>query len=503
MATKPIKRGWKHRLKMVVRHTSLLVMAGLLLCAGLVAVVSYILNRPTTYTIAVGPPNSEDARVVQAMTQHLARDRASVRLRPMILQGGTRDATAAIDKGTADFAVVRHDIGMPRDGSAIAIWRKNVAVFIVPAPEQPPAPAAPAARKGRRATAVKPATVEKPAKIEKIGDLVGKRLGVVGRSPTNINLLKTIMLQFSIPSDGMIFLNADEEAKPNTPGKITVVQFDPNNVGAAIRESKIKPDAILSVGPVGSTITADAIAASIRNKEPPSFLEITAAEAIAERNPVYESTEIKAGAFGGAPPQPEETIETIGVNHYLVARNTLSEDVVADLTKRLFAMRQALATEIPSSAKIETPDTSKDGPVPVHPGAAAYIDGDLKTFFDRYSDLLYLGLMLVSFFGSGLVGLASYSKSDERERRTKSLEKLVDIIASARKAESSQALDELQAAMDAVHDEMVSEVESNALDQATLAAFQVSFEQTRAALADRRAILLSSPPRPRAAVASA
>ena len=493
MATQPIKRGWKHRLKMVARHTSLLAMAGLLLCAGLVAVVSYILNRPTTYIIAVGPPNSEDTRVVQAMTQHLARDRATVRLRPMILQGGTRDAMAAIDRGTADFAVVRHDIGMPRDGSAIAIWRKNVAVFIVPAPEPP----VPAVRKGRRATVVK------PAKIEKIGDLVGKRLGVVGRSPTNINLLKTVVLQFSIPADSMIFLNPSEEAKPNTPGKITVVQFDPNNVGAAIRESKIKPDAILSVGPVGSTITADAIAASIRNKEPPSFIEINAAEAIAERNPVYELTEIKAGAFGGAPPQPEETIETIGVNHYLVARNTLSEDVVADLTKRVFAMRQVLATEIPSSAKIETPDTSKDGPVPVHPGAAAYIDGELKTFFDRYSDLLYLGLMLVSFLGSGLVGLASYSKSDERERRTKSLEKLVEIIALARKAELSQALDELQAAMDGVHDEMVREVESNALDQSTLTAFQVSFEQTRAALADRRAILMSSPPRPRAAVASA
>ena len=492
MAVKPIKRGWKHRLRMMARHTSLLVMAGLLLCAGLVAVVSYILNRPTTLIIAVGPPNSEDVRVVQAMTQYLARDRATVRLRPMILESGTRDAMAAIDRGTADFAVVRRDIGMPRDGSAIAIWRKNVAVFIVPAPEPP----ARVVRKGRRAAAAK------PAKIEKIGDLVGKRLGVVGRSPTNINLLKTVVLQFSIPSDSIIFLNPGEEAKPNSPGKITVVQFDPNNVGAAIRESKIKPDAILSVGPVGSAITADAITASIRNKEPPSFLEINAAEAIAERNPVYESTEIKAGAFGGAPPQPEETIETIGVNHYLVARNQLSEDVVADLTKRVFAMRQALATEIPSSAKIETPDTSKDGPVPVHPGAAAYIDGELKTFLDRYSDLIYLGLMLVSFLGSGLVGLASYSKSDERERRTKSLEKLVEVIASARKADSIHALDELQAAVDAVHDEMVREVESNALDQATLSAYQVSFEQTRAAIADRRAILMSNPPRPRAAVAS-
>ena len=281
------------------------------------------------------------------------------------------------------------------------------------------------------------------------------------------------------------------------------MQFDPSNVGTAIREAKIKADAILSVGPVGSSITADAIAAATRGKEAPSFLDLNASEAIAERNPVYEATEIKAGAFGGAPAQPEETIETIGVNHYLVARKKLSEDVVADLTKHLFAIRQTLAVEIPSSAKIEAPDTSKDGPVQVHPGAAAFIDGEMKTFFDRYNDLLYWGLMIVSFFGSGLAGLMSYSKSDDRMRRMKALERLLDIIQSARGAETIQVLDELQGEMDKVHGEMVREVENNALDETALAAFQVSFEQTRAAIFDRRAVLTSNPPRPRAAVASA
>ena len=176
---------------------------------------------------------------------------------------------------------------------------------------------------------------------------------------------------------------------------------------------------------------------------------------------------------------------------------------MADFIKHLFAIRQALAAETPSSTKIEAPDTSKDGPVPVHPGAAAYIDGELKTFFDRYNDLLYWGLMVVSFFGSALAGLASYTKSDDRLRRMKALENLLDIIKSARVAETVQALDELQAEMDKVHGDMVHEVENNALDETALMAFQVSLEQTRAAIADRRAFLTNNPPRPRAAVASA
>ncbi len=496
MSPQSLKRSWSLRFKMMMRHTWLIVMAGLLLCAGVGAAAYHFMSQPTTLTIAVGPPNSEDARVVNAMAQQLARDRSNIRLKPIIKDGGTRDAMMAIDKGEADLAIVRRDIGMPKEGLTVAIWRKNVAVFIVPEPI-----AAPAARtrKSRRAAIVS----VKPPKIEKIENLIGRRLGVVGRAPTNIMMLRAILQQYNIPPDKIVVLAAGEESKPNTPGMVTVVQFDPNNVGSAIRESKIKADAIFAVGPVGSPITADAIAASTRGKEPPTFLEINASEAIAGRNPVYEATEIKAGAFGGSPQQPEETIETVGINHYLVARKKLGEDVVADFTKHLFSIRQSLSSEVPSSAKIESPDTSKDGPVPVHPGAAAYIDGELKTFFDRYNDLLYWGLMIVSFFGSALAGLASYTKSDDRMRRMKALDHLLKVISSARKAETIQALDELQDEADRIHGDMIREVESNNLDETALMAFQVSFEQTRAAIADRRAFLISNPPRPRAAVASA
>src|SRR6185295_3212596 len=97
---------------------------------------------------------------------------------------------------------------------------------------------------------------------------------------------------------------ADEKKKPNAPDKISVIQFDPRNVGPEIRESNV--DAILSVGPVGSSITASAIAAVTRSGESPTFLAISAAEAIAERHAMCESTEIKAGAFGGSPRRPDE-----------------------------------------------------------------------------------------------------------------------------------------------------------------------------------------------------
>jgi hypothetical protein len=379
---------------------------------------------------------------------------------------------------------------MPKTGQAIAILRKNVVVFIVPSATETPKRG-----KGKAAAKAKPAE-----KIEKIEQMVGRRLGVVGRTPRNIELLKVILRQYRISPDQLVMLSSDDLAKPNVAGKISVVQFDPNNVSSAIRDSNV--DVIMSVGPVGSPITADAIAAATRGKEAPTFLAINAAEAIAEREPVYESGEIKAGAFGGSPQRPEESVDTIEVHHFIVARKSLSEQVAADFTKHLFAIRQTLATEMPAAAKIEKPDTDKDAAVPVHPGAAAYLDGELKTFFDRYSDLLYWGLMAMSVLGSGFAGLLSYSKADDRVRKLHTLERLLEIAKAARSADSINALDNLQAEIDTIQGDMIHEVEAGTLDETAMMAYAMSVERAQLTISDRRPAVQDLPPRPLAAVAS-
>jgi TRAP-type uncharacterized transport system substrate-binding protein len=509
----------------MLRHTGLMVTLVVLLCGGVGAIAYHIATQPTELTIAVGPPNSEDTRVVQLIAAQLAREQFNIRLQTRIVDGGPPAASAAIENGQADLAVVRRDAGMPKNGQAVAILRKNVVVFIVPsAPEAAKAAKGKtaekgkAAAKGKTAAKAKPAAKGKaakgkaaaaddeaeenddPAKIAKIDQMVGKRLGVIGRSPRNIELLKMILRQYRISPDQLVMLSTNDLKKPNEAGKIGVIQFDPNNVASAIKDSNV--DVIMSVGPVGSTITADAIAAATRGKEAPTFLPIDAAEAIAEREPVYEAGEIKAGAFGGSPQRPEESVETIEVHHFIVARKSLGEQVVADFTKHLFAIRQNLAAEMASAAKIEKPDTDKDAAVTVHPGAAAYLDGELKTFFDRYSDLLYWGLMAMSVLGSGFAGLLSYSKADDRVRKLRTLEKLLEISKSARSADSIKALDDLQAEVDDIQADMIREVEASTLDETAMMAYGMSIERAQLTISDRRIALAGLPPRPLAAVAS-
>jgi TRAP-type uncharacterized transport system substrate-binding protein len=531
MRREPRRRGWSRRFRIMVRHTGLLVTLAILLCGGVGAIAYHIATQPTELTIAVGPPNSEDTRVVQSIAAQLAREQFNIRLQTKLLDGGPPAAAAAIDNGEADLAVVRRDSGMPKNGQAVAILRKNVVVFIVPGAGEAAKPgAAPAAAKTKTAAKSKPAAKAKsaakdkpaakgkaakgkaaaaaddaaepddPAKIAKIDQMVGKRLGVIGRSPRNIELLKVILRQYRISPDQLVMLSPDDLKNPNEAGKIGVIQFDPNNVSSAIKDSNV--DVIMSVGPVGSPITADAIAAATRGKESPTFIPIDAAEAIAEREPVYQAGEIKAGAFGGSPQQPEESIETVEVHHFIVARRTLGEQPVADFTKHLFAIRQNLAAEMASAAKIEKPDTDKDAAVTVHPGAAAYLDGELKTFFDRYSDLLYWGLMAMSVLGSGFAGLLSYSKADDRVRKLRALEKLLEISKSARTADSVKALDDLQAQIDDIQGDMIREVEASTLDDTAMAAYAMSIERAQLAISDRRSALAGLPPPLLAAVAS-
>jgi hypothetical protein len=311
-------------------------------------------------------------------------------------------------------------------------------------------------------------------KITKIAQLAGRRVGVVGRTPANVNLLKVILEQYGVD-----------------PAKVEIIQFPANEAADAIRNQKA--EAYLAAGPVNSKITADAIAASTRDGGTPKFLAIDLADAIAQNHPAYEASEIPAGTFGGAPDKPEDEVKTISFSHHIVARKGISESTVAAFTRQLFAIRQNLKTEFPLAAKIETPDTDKDATIPVHPGAAAFVDGEEKTFLDRYSDFIWWGLMGLSAMGSAGAWFAGYLKKDERSLNTTQRDRLLDMLAAARSSDSMDELDQMQSEADAILRDTLLCFEHGAIEDGTLTAFNIAIEQFHNAVADRKALLLNMP----------
>src|SRR5213079_1147388 len=271
------------------------------------------------------------------------------------------------------------------------------------------------------------------------------------------------------------------------PNKLEIVQFPASEAADAIRNQKA--DAYLAAGPVNSKITADAIAASTRDGGTPTFLAIDSAEAIAQNHPAYEASDIPAGAFGGAPAKPEDEVKTISFSHHIVARKGLSDSTIAAFTRQLFAIRQQLMTEFPLAAKIETPDTDKDAAIPVHPGAAAFVDGDEKTFLDRYSDYIWWALMALSATGSLGAWFAGYLKKDERDGNSHLRERLLDMLTAARKSDSAEELDQMQSEADDILRDALRCFDDGGIEQGALTAFSIALAQFHNAVADRKALL--------------
>jgi TRAP transporter TAXI family solute receptor len=432
------------------RKMMLITLAGTLALVGAVSSAYYFAMRPVTLRIAVGPQNSDDLKVVQTLTQSFAH--SHVRLRPLQTDGAAASAQALAD-GKADLAIIRGDLEVPKNAQAVATLRKNVAVLWVP----------PAAKAKKAAP-----------KITKIQQLAGRRIGVVGRTQANVNLLKVILAQYGVDSS-----------------KNEIVQFPASEAAEAIRNQKA--DAYLAAGPVNSKITSDAINASTREGASPTFLAIDSAAAISQNYPAYEASEIPAGAFGGSPARPEDEVKTISFSHHIVARKGLSEATVATFTRQLFAVRQTLLSEFPLAAKIETPDTDKDAVIPVHPGAAAYVDGEEKSFLDRYSDYIWFSLMGLSLLGSAGAWFASYLKKDERNTNSSLRERLLDMLAVARHSDSTDELDQMQAEADNILRDTLHCFEHGAIEEGALTAFNIALEQFHNAVADRKALLASMP----------
>ena len=74
--------------------------------------------------------------------------------------------------------------------------------------------------------------------------------------------------------------------------------------------------------------------------------------------------------------------------------------------------RRDLLGEYPILAQMSAPDTDKDALIPVHPGAAAYFDGDEKSIFDKYGDQFFYGSMLLGSLMSLLAATWKFMTQD-------------------------------------------------------------------------------------------
>ena len=245
------------------------------------------------------------------------------------------------------------------------------------------------------------------AKIKEIGELAGHRIGVIGRTQTNATLLRVILTESGV-----------------NPDKVAITQFATNQIAEMARDTAI--DAFMAVGPLDSKITTEAIAATAKAGGEPKFLPIEVSEAIAKKHPLYEAEEIPGSIFSPLPARPEDKIDTVSVNHLIVAPKSLSDTTVGGFVRQLFTVRQALAKEVPARRQDREAGYRQGRRV-----AGASGSGRLyrrhRTHLPGEIQRLSVGRSLVlSGLGSAGAWLRHYLKRDEREQYSEHRDNLLD-----------------------------------------------------------------------------
>src|SRR4029077_282939 len=92
------------------RRLAFVMLAGVLAIVGILAAGYHIATRPVTLRIAVGPANSDDLRVVQALAQAFNNQpHGQVKLRPVQTESAQASAKM-LGESKAHLAIIRGDL---------------------------------------------------------------------------------------------------------------------------------------------------------------------------------------------------------------------------------------------------------------------------------------------------------------------------------------------------------------------------------------------------------
>jgi TRAP-type uncharacterized transport system substrate-binding protein len=506
MSIGSLEHMMRNRFRMFLRHTWLVTILGTIALVGTVWAAFYYSTESTVMRIAAGPDN---AKIVQVLTGVLARSHDRLQLQ-LVATDGANASAQAVNKGSADLAIVPATVGKSPDWPVVAILRQNVMALIVPAPASTAAPAAAAptpaaapapAKKGASPkatkTAKKPAKSTKTAKTAKtakdknsddddsdddstkdkdstklkVSQLAGKRIGIVTGNEATAGLLDVVLNHYGVPLD-----------------KVQVSQIDPANLADAVRKNSV--DVIFVAGSAIGQAVGDTVKAAAQNGVAPTFVEIDQADGIAKRNTAFDSVEIDAGTFGGVPPTPDDKLTSLSFPEYLVARKSFSHSSIADLAKLIYTSRLAIAAQMGGEVKIEAPSTDKDADTLVHQGALDYLNDDQKSFFDKYGDDIFYGMLIFPVFGSAIAGLASYLRADSRTRRLRLLQKVLDLVRKVHAAQTLEAIEHLQVEADNLVIAIIHLSEHEEFDESVRMSFSFALDQLRFAIAARRTAIL-------------
>jgi TRAP transporter TAXI family solute receptor len=362
-----------------------------------------------------------------------ARERIRLKI---VVTGGANESARLMESGAVDLAIIRSDFDLPNNGQSILVNTKRVVVVMAP-------------QRARGA-------------IQKFTDLKGKRIAVARLTDPNLPLVRRMLAVADIGENDATLIEADLADLPEL--------FGTGKVDAAI--------AIV----VPSAPVFTALVPEIARRAPGGIriVPLEEAQAIANRITGVEIAEIPVGAFGAK--RPAEEVSTVAISYRTVARATMSDDLAGRTAKSLYDLRARLSRIIPIAFTAEPPDGTEGARLAVHPGAMAYFDGETKTFYERYGELIFTGLWGASILGSGIVGLLAWLGRRRHSETARLIEEVAALTARARAATTAGEIASIEARADAIVADVSAGGHHGDVSSEALEAFGVALEHLRSVL---------------------
>ena len=383
-----------------VRAILLAGVFGLLAGAALVSYRYYM--RPTTLTVAVGSFDGQAQKIASIVAGRLATSDSPVRLK-VDNSGNALDAAKAFAADTADLAVVRADAGDLSQARTVALTAHGVVMIVAP-------PGSP---------------------ITSIAKLRDHTVGVVG-GEINHGIVEVLRKEYDLGRANVVFKD-----------------IAPADARRAVQAKEVS--VLLLVVPLTEKYLS--FVKSLFREGPnssPVLIAIDAAGAIADIKGPYESFDIPKGTLRGEPPIPEDDVTTLRVGYYLVANKRLKSGLIADLTKKLMAVRRDLVSEQPLLTGLAAPDLDPDAYLSVHPGAAAYYNGTQVSFMDKYGDAIYLTPMVLGGLASVFAAAWRFLGVRSEQTTQTTLDALCGLPGRIRKIDNEAELAAIEDDVDAV-----------------------------------------------------
>jgi TRAP transporter TAXI family solute receptor len=399
------------------------------------------ITQPTTLTIATGSLDGDVPRIMSAMAQRMASSNAPIRLK-VVEKATASEAAKEFAAGNVDLVIARADLVDLSIARAVLAVTHGVVLIVVP-------PGSP---------------------IEGMDDLRGKMVGVIS-ADANRQVIAAITKEYALES-----------------AKVSFKNLTPADVPQAFQTKQIQ--ALLVVLPLSEKYIAMVRDLFPRNaKASLGLVPIESAGAIEEVSPPFKSYELPKGTLRGSPPVPDDDLTTLRVPYFLVANKNLSDDVVTALTKAMMEARRELVGEFPLLAQVMAPSTDKDAYVPIHPGAAAFFDGDEKTIFDKYGDQFFYGSMLLGTLMSVLAAIWKFMTRDMGKPGERPSIRLYALVGKINEAKSESELSAIEQEIDEILKVELENCSSGKIDSGEMSAIGLASQRLQYLMAQRRVTL--------------